>query len=441
MFLSILSKKNYLFLKHNEMNKFALLLLFSFSINTYSQIKFNDFFEAHTLRIDFNLTGHADLTQAYLSKLIEEPYWGGRQAHMDSSLRLGDFLIVVTDPQGQTIYEEGFATLFEEWQDTKEAQTISRSFPNTMIMPFPKKTCHISILQRKEGIFQDTLLQFVFDPKSPMLTQSTPPNFKIDTIKINAPTEHALDIVILAEGFQKQEMEEFRKLSQELSNTLCSSAVFKRNKKHINFYSIEAISQDSGADNPTKGEWKNTAFNASFNTLYSERYLMVHDVWSIRDAASLVPYDQIYIIINTEKYGGGGIYNFYSTCSAYGHSSKEVMIHEFGHGFAALADEYYYDDNMLIDYIDKTKEPWQKNITTLVDFDSKWADLLDKNTPIPTPKKEAKKYPIGVYEGAAYVSKGIYRASPDCRMKTNEAKDFCPVCERAIQEVIDFITK
>lgn len=423
------------------MNKFVLLIFVFISINIYSQVEFDDFFEAKTLRVDFNLAGNADITQAFLCQLIEEPYWGGRQAHTDSSLRLGEFLILATDAKMQTIYEEGFATLFEEWQDTKEAQTIFRSFPNTMIMPFPKKNCQIAILQREDGVFQDTLLQFNFDPKSPMLTQSTLPDFRINTLKSKVPTEHALDIVILAEGFQEQEMGEFRKLSKELSNTLCSSAVFKRNKQYINFYSIEAISQDSGADNPLKDEWKNTAFGASFNTLYSDRYLMLQDLWSIRDAASLVPYDQIYIIINTAKYGGGGIYNFYSTCSAYGSSCKEVMIHEFGHGFAALADEYYYDDNMLIDYIDTTKEPWQKNITTLVDFDSKWADMLSDDVPIPTPKKKAKKYSIGVYEGAAYVSKGVYRASPDCRMKTNEAKDFCPVCERAIQEVIDFITK
>lgn len=421
------------------MKKLIIILCCCFSLNSFSKSQFEDHFFHKTLRIDFTLTGNAHSTQAALYRLIEEPHWGGRQAHMDTSLRLGDFLLLVQDVEGNTVYEEGFATLFEEWQSTKEAQNITRAYPNTCLMPYPKQACDIHLLRREANIFNDTLLSFHLAPNSHMVQKSSPPHFAVDTITKNQAPNKAIDIVILAEGFQQDEMDEFRTLSQELSQTLCSAKVFNENKERINFYAVESASAESGTDNPPKDIWKNTVFDASFFTLYSDRYLMAKNIWNIRDAASLVPYDHIYIIVNTPIYGGGGIYNYYAICSAYGRSSKEVLIHEFGHSFAALADEYYYDDDMFDNYIDKTTEPWQKNITTLVDFDSKWKDMLATDVPIPTPKRKAGKYPIGVYEGAAYVSKGIYRACPDCRMKTNEAEDFCPVCERAILEVINFL--
>jgi hypothetical protein len=408
----------------------------------WGQVTFDDFFEAKTLRVDFTLAGNSEETNAYLSQLIEEPHWGGRQAHLDTSLRLGDFLLLLKDAETKaTIYEEGFATLFEEWQNTEEATQIQRSLPNSMVMPYPKVKAQLYILKRYQGLFVDTLLNVLIVPNGKEIVKATLPRFQVDTLVHNRQPKNALDIVVLAEGFKAEEMSEFGKLSNELAKTLLTSKAFAENKERINIYAVSTVSVDSGVDSPSQDEWKDSYFNASFNTLYSERYLMVKDIQKVRDAAALVPYDQIYIIINTEKYGGGGIYNFYSTCSAYGLSNQEVLIHEFGHGLAALADEYYYDDNMLIDYVDTTREPWQKNITTLVDLERKWGAMLEENTPVPTPEDDADKYALGVYEGAAYVSKGVYRSSMDCRMKTNTAKDFCPVCEQSILEVLDFLTK
>ncbi len=407
-----------------------------------AQINFNDYFHPKTLRVDFDLAGNAKTTNAFLFQLIEEPHWGGRQANLDTSLRLGDYLMLLQDAQnGHTIYEEGFATLFEEWQDTKEAQNISRSFPNSIVMPYPKKDAILSIIARKKGEFTDTLMLIPVSPNGKEIVKATPPPFTVDTILYNKAPQNAIDIVVIGEGFRTEEMDKFANESRALAKTLFSSKVFSKNNESINVYAVQSPSLESGADNPKKDEWINSYFDASFNTLYSERYLMVKDIRKVRDVASLVPYDQIYILVNTEKYGGGGIYNFYSICSAYGRANEQVLIHEFGHGFGALADEYYYDDDFLTDYIDQSREPWQKNITTLVDFDQKWADMLKKKTPVPTPAARAKKYPLGVFEGAAYVSKGVYRSSLDCRMKSNTAEDFCPVCERAIQEVIDFLTE
>ena len=153
-----------------------------------------------------------------------------------------------------------------------------------------------------------------------------------------------------------------------------------------------------------------------------------------------VPYEHIVILANTENYGGGGIYNSYLMSAAHNEKTRPVVVHEFGHSFAGLADEYYYDDQYETQYPADT-EPWEPNLTTLVDFDRKWKDMLPRGTKIPTkPSKKNLYTEVGVYEGGGYQSKGVYRPAQECRMKINEAPVFCPVCERAILRVINYYT-
>ena len=152
-------------------------------------------------------------------------------------------------------------------------------------------------------------------------------------------------------------------------------------------------------------------------------------------------YDQLYVLVNTPIYGGGGFYNNLNLCTADNELSDKVYIHEFGHGFVALADEYYYEwDTTFQDTYNHSLEPWEENITTLVDFGSKWKDMVAKKTPIPTPRTDKYKNVVGAFEGGGYVSKGVYSPMQDCRMKSNEPKGFCPVCERAIRKVVKSYT-
>jgi hypothetical protein len=168
---------------------------------------------------------------------------------------------------------------------------------------------------------------------------------------------------------------------------------------------------------------------------------MTYDNKDVRNLAANAPYDQIYILANTTKYGGGAIYNLYSMSVNSNASSAKIFVHEFGHGFAALADEYDDGSTSFNDMYPLNLEPWEPNITTLVKFKSKWKGMLPANTPIPTPIEKSSAFPIGVYEGAGYVTKGVYRPSPDCLMRTFKGDKFCPVCEAAIQKMIDFYTK
>ncbi|MEO8399043.1 MAG: M64 family metallopeptidase, partial [Ignavibacteriaceae bacterium] len=213
------------------------------------------------------------------------------------------------------------------------------------------------------------------------------------------------------------------------------------NKNKFNILGIEAPSEESGTDIPPKNIWKKTLFMTKFYTFDLDRYLMTIDNKDIRDAASNVPYDQIVLLVNTEMYGGGAIYNHYSVAVSDNNYSEYIFIHEFGHGFASLGDEYYDSDVAYKDFYSSDVEPLDPNLTTLVNFDSKWKDLVDPSTPIPTPVEDKYIDKVGAFEGGGYVEKGVYRPAYDCTMKSISINNFCPVCKRAIQQMIDFYSE
>ena len=236
-------------------------------------------------------------------------------------------------------------------------------------------------------------------------------------------------------------MQQFKKDCERFAKYLLDASPYKENKDKINIWGIEAVSFDSGTDIPAEDVWKRTAVGTSFYTFYSERYLMTYDNKTLHDIAANAPYDQIFILVNTDKYGGGGIYNFYSTCSANNFYSDYVSTHEFGHTFAGLGDEYYTSEVPTENFYPKDLEPWEPNLTTLVNFAKKWKNMIGKNVPIPTPETDTYKDTIGVYEGGGYEPKGVYRPMQDCSMKSLSYNIFCPVCKKAIQNMIDFYTE
>ncbi len=202
---------------------------------------------------------------------------------------------------------------------------------------------------------------------------------------------------------------------------------------------VEAPSHDSGTSEPSKGIWKNTALHSHFDTFYSNRYLTTLNLFDLHNLLAGTPYEHIIVLVNTAEYGGGGILNSYNLSMTHHKDFKPVVVHEFGHSFAGLGDEYAYEQEQIPMY-PKDVEPWEPNLTTLVDFKSKWKDLMQPSTPIPT-KPDYKHPKIGVYQGAGYNLKDVYRGYPDCRMRTNSTPEFCPICQRAITRVIDFYTR
>lgn len=395
---------------------------------------------SRSLRIDFNLLANAQRIEVIFQQLKSEPHWGGSHTHLVFP-NLGNLRLQLFD--GETlVFSKGFNSLADEWMEIEEAKTEKRLFYHAMQIPFPKKKLSLHIDKRnREGVFE-TIASREINPNDYFIKEEKTVAFPVKKILYNGEASKKVDIAILAEGYTQAETEKFYADAQRMTDYMFTISPFDKLKNNFNVYAIAVPSQESGTDVPGKNIFKNTAFNSSFYTFNQERYLTTNSICEIADAASVVPYDQLYILVNTETYGGGGFYNHLNLGTADNNLSEKVYIHEFGHGFVGLADEYYYDWDPTFQEMYNTKiEPWEENITSLVNFESKWKDMVKKKTPIPTPRTPKYKDVVGAFEGGGYTSKGIYSPAQDCRMKSNEPKGFCPVCERAIRKIVDFYTK
>jgi hypothetical protein len=303
-------------------------------------------------------------------------------------------------------------------------------------MPFPKKTVQLVVEMRTwEGGFKQLLCLSV-DPKDYFITDEKGPDYPVVPMMENGPHEKKVDLVFLAEGYRANEMEKFQKDIKRLTDYMFSMEPYNKHKQDFNLYAVLVPSAESGTDIPGKGIYKSTAFNSHFYTFDEARYLTSKDMKSIHDAAAGAVYDQVFVLVNSETYGGGGFYNYLTLTTVDNERSPQVFVHEFGHAFAGLADEYYTSEVAYEDFYNLQVEPWEPNITTLVDFDSKWKSMIADTVPQPTPRIEKWDGVVGLFEGGGYLAKGIYSPVMDCRMKTNEAPGFCPVCCRAIEKTI-----
>jgi len=404
---------------------------------------FDDYFIDKTLRVDYIFSGNNKAQSIVLDELSQLPGWAGRRHHLSELPLKGNGQIEVKDiKSGVTIYSTSFSSLFQEWLVTDEAKNNSRSFENTFLLPFPKETVEIIISLNDYRHQAVTELKHTVDPADILIRELgmnniTPHKYLVES----GSPGNKIDVVILAEGYTKDEMELFHQDAVIACENLFAHEPFKRYKDQFNVIAVESLSEDSGVSIPKRKEWKQTAFSSHFSTFYSDRYLTSNRMKDIHNALAGIPYEHIIILANTAEYGGGGIYNSFTLTTTHHNSFGVVVVHEFGHSFAGLADEYYYEQDVFSDMYPSDTEPWEQNITTLVDFTSKWKDMLPKKTPMPTDPVGKSLTDVGVYEGAGYSAKGLYRPAIDCRMKTNGAPDFCPVCIRSIERLIDFYTK
>ena len=404
-----------------------------------------------TLRVDYVFSGTDKATEISLERLYSFDGWAGRTVNLDRVPVKGNGQISMTDiATGKVIYMQSFSTLFQEWKTTEEATKLRKAFENTFLLPMPSAKAAVKV--ELYDFFGNVCasLNHIVDPSDILIKRMKPePAPHRYLLKSGSPQEK-IDVAIVAEGYTKEEAEQFYKDAQVAVDAILAHEPFGKYRDRFNFVAIALESKDSGVSVPREGLWKDTAVGSNYDTFYSDRYLTTSCVWKMHDALCGIPYEHLVILANTDTYGGGGIYNSYTLTTALHKDFKPVVVHEFGHSFAGLADEYYYDDQ-FVEYYYPDSEPWEQNITTLFDFESKWDDMLPKIIQIPTPvegnvweKIKAGTKPgsiVGVYEGAGYQSKGVYRPYPDCRMKTNAAESFCPVCQRAIARIIEFYTE
>ena len=418
------------------MKKQLFFLLVMLPCMAYAQ--FDQWFTDASLRVDYTLTGDAKHTTFALKELIREPYWSGSKTNLIDNLEFGNYIVKVYEPgTDHLLFSKGYQNLYGEWQTTEEASKTTKTFDESVIVPFPKQTVEVALFHKDWDGNLIEGLRLTVKPDDYFIRTANNLNLPVYDAWIgNKDITHAVDIVILPEGYTQAEMGKFVKDCDFFVKSLFDYAPYDRYKASFNVRGLMAPSQESGCTEPGDHIYKNTVMRFSYWTFDSERYCMSTDNRDIRDLAGQVPYDQIYILVNSKKYGGGGIYNFYCSSAVSNAFSGDIIIHEFGHGFAGLADEYYQDETGYGDFYNNDLEPWEPNITTLVDFNTKWKDMMDEKTPIPTPREKKYENTIGVFEGGGYEAEGIYSPHMDCLMKTFKGHVFCPVCQRAIERMI-----
>ncbi|NOX36545.1 MAG: peptidase M64 [Calditrichaeota bacterium] len=455
------------------------------------QNAFSTYFEDQTLRVDYYHVGTADQESIVLDELYRLDGWAGSRINLIDTLNRGHYLLRVFDNRTQQlIFSRGFSTLFNEWQTTEEArQGGQKVIHETVRLPFPRRPILIEIVSRdRKNRFTEVIFSRVIDPdqetirKEPRIS-----DVLVEHLIENGEPSHHVDVVILGDGFTSDEWDRFREQASWLVDTLFTISPFKEHRSRFNVSLVLKPSPESGTDDPRAGVFKRTPLNTTFNTFRLQRYLMTYDNRAVQDVASAVPFDAIIILVNTRKYGGGGIYNLYASTAAFHPWTPYVFVHEFGHSFAGLGDEYYTSQVAYSEFYPKGTEPWEPNITALLNPPSvKWQRFVAPDTPIPTPwgkekydqfnrefgqklselrrqgapeskiKKLSREYrkkikmffeknpykeAVGAFEGAGYASRGLYRPALDCIMFSRTLAGFDPVCAQAIEQTIRFIAR
>lgn len=412
------------------------------SVVSSAQNDFDKYFTDKVLRFDFMLAGNSSTVRAYPGAMREEPYWAGSKKNLTDPFNYGNFRYeIFTVPGNILIFSKGFCTLFQEWQTTDEARITEKCFAEVATFPYPKnKVRFVLSVREQNGVFSK-IYESEIDPGDYNIRREKTVNTPFTKIYGNGNPESSVDLAFIAEGYTSNEIEKFRNDVRKMADYLFTEPPFSDFRDKFNIWAVEAVSSESGTDIPGEKIYLNTALNSSFYTFGTDRYLTTQDIKTLNDYAAVVPHDNIILLINSERYGGGGVYNYYSGTTAGHQLSPKVFIHEFGHGFAGLADEYYSSSVAYDNFYPLDVEPWEPNITTLVAFGLKWKNLIKEETPLPTPDEEKYKTVTGLFEGGGYSAKGIFRPESDCRMKSNGPKGYCSVCREAVKRMIEFYTK
>lgn len=435
-----------------------------------------------TMRLDYYHTGTAAEERFSLDRVVIEPLpWPGGKAIDDTNL--GKYFFEVVDrATNRPLFSRGFASIYGEWEVTGEAKTATRTFHESLRFPAPDGPVQVVLKKRDAKNAFREIWSVLVDPKDMFVDSSKPasPGPLVGLQKSGDPADK-VDFLIIGDGYTPAERSKFEKDARRLMEILFTVSPFKERRSDFNVWALCPPSEESGISRPSTGIHRRSRVGATYDAFGSERYVLTFENRLLRDVASFAPYDFVEILTNTRTYGGGGIFGLFSTVAADSFWSPYVFVHEFGHHFAGLADEYYTSDVAYEPAADRV-EPWEPNVTVLLDpKDLKWNDLVTPGTPIPTPwnkeafeahSREIQKLrrqiraenrpeeemdalfrrqkaedtkmlageayagKVGAFEGAMYEAKGYYRPQADCIMFSRNDVPFCAACRRAIEQVI-----
>src|SRR5829696_7736725 len=444
-----------------------------------------------TMRVDYYHTGDASQEVFSVDRVVIEPLpWPGDPAQGIDSSSLGKYVFEVRDSRTkQLLYSRGFASIYGEWETTDEAKTLKRTFQESLRFPAPTTPVNIVLKKRDaKNVFQD-IWNTTIDPADQFVDRSKQvAPAPVITIQKTGEPETKVDFLIIGDGYTAAEAKKFEADARRLTEVLFSTSPFKENRKSFNVWALCPPAAESGISRPSTGIYRDSPLGATYDTFGSERYVLTFDNHALRRAAQFAPYEFIEVLVNNRTYGGGGIFNLYSTVAADNAFANYVFVHEFGHHFAALADEYYTSSVAYAPAADRV-EPWEPNVTALLDVSIlKWRHLVSpfaNTTPIPTPwnkeafeaysreiqkrrtqlrkdrrpeeemealfreelEHEQKMFAadkhfgqVGAFEGAMYEALGYYRPEIDCIM-FSRTDHFCKVCREAIVRIIKMYSR
>lgn len=470
--------------------KIATLLIAALvSVAPASADSFDQYFTAKTMRVDYFHTGGVGTEIVSLDEVVSDGAWAGSRTQLVDTTNLGKYLFEVVDPSTQqTVYSRGFASVYGEWETTPEAASAHRTFHESLRFPWPKQVVQVVLKKRQpDNTFREIWATLV-DPNSRFVNPADPvPAGKVSVLVDNGSPNEKVDLLLISEGYTAAEMPKFHKDAERLVARLFATEPFKSRKSDFNVRLLELPSAVSGIHQPRSNQPRRTPIGTQYNVFDSERYVLTLDNKALRNAAASAPYEFIEILVNEEQYGGGGIFNDQATTAVDTAYAEYIFVHEFGHHFAALADEYYTSDVAYQTGGAEKPEPWEPNITALHDpAHLKWRYLVEPGTPLPTPweKQEYEKHSyavqqkrrelraagapessmnalfreqqvwedrflggmqysgkVGAFEGGGYEQTGLYRPEANCIMFTRTESGFCRVCQRAIERIVELYSK
>jgi hypothetical protein len=440
-----------------------------------------------TLRVDYGHTGDATSEHFGVDRVVLEPLpWPGDLTKAIDTSNLGRYCFEVADKAtGRLLYSRGFASVYGEWETTDEAKSLNRSFSESLRFPQPDAPVRIQVKKRDARNAFKTLWTFDLDPRNPLIERAPAPDAGgLITLQRSGASPDKVDLLILGDGYTAAERGKFEQQARLVMEKLFEQAPFREHRKDFNVWALCPPSPESGISRPSTGIHRRTPLGTTYDAFGSERYVLAFDNRALRDIAAQAPYEFVEILVNAETYGGGGIHNLYSTAAAGNSSIGYLFVHEFGHHFAGLADEYYTSD---VAYTGSSArpEPWEPNVTA-DPKNPKWKALLTHGVPLPTPwqkdvfeahslayQKERRALraanrpetemdalfarekvfetkllgtdthsgQVGTFEGANYEARGYYRSQEDCIMFSRDDAGFCTACRAAIERVIQQYAK